>query len=108
MKKFKVEFLRSNNTTRLLGYCADTHGEKEVDGEASPNLKNSNKIITNYLKNFPNFKSYYRRINGPHITESGLNKWNIDVGSWSEFFIITELNEEVNDDYYVEIFEPRN
>ena len=35
-----------------------------------------------------NYKSYYSRIN------FGEDEWVIDVGSWSEFFIVTDFNEK--------------
>lgn len=104
MQKFKVEFSRYNGERVLVGYCASVTGLEEVVGEISPNLKNCSKMIRRFLNNYPNFKYYYTRITGPH-NKNGLKEWCYDVGSWSEFFYVTELNETVEEDYYWENFE---
>lgn len=41
-----------------------------------------------------NYKSYYQRIN------FGENEWVIDVGSWTEFFIVTEFTDKDVSDIY--------
>ena len=98
MKRFKVLFKRSNGELRLLGYTGDITGQETVVGEYNPNLRNASKMINRYLTNFPEFKHYYTRINGP-MTDSEYCKenerlWIYDVGSWSEFFYVIETAED--------------
>ena len=97
MKKFKVLFKRSNGEVRLLGYTGDVTNQ-EVVGEYNPNLRNASKMIVRYLTNFPSFKHYYTRINGPSFNpeycKEGERLWIYDVGSWSEFFYVIETTED--------------
>ena len=66
----------------------NSYGERRIIG--NPNdIEEVWKIISDFLKDH-NFKSYYSRIN------FGNTEWEIDVGSHTEFFYLSELNENVN------------
>ena len=78
--KINVYFENSRGKEHLLETVEDKAIEISLD--EIENLKNSFKVITNFL-NEHNFKSYYYNM---HITPTG-RLW-VDVGSHTEFFYI--------------------
>lgn len=69
----KLEFKNSKGVRRLIG--------------SPSNVKEAFDIIKKFLDEH-NYKSYYTRIN---FLE---DEWELDVGSWSEFFYLSELTDD--------------
>ena len=87
MKKcMRVIFKNSKDEIRFLGLTYDEPDSRE----------HAFKMIHRFLSNYPNFKSYYTKVNGPFtdhtLCQANEKVWQYDVGSWSEFFYVIETD----------------
>ena len=69
-------------------YFEDSEGKRKFLNQVS-DIKEANKIIYQLLKEY-NFTSYYTRT----WYENKKKEIYFDVGSWSEFFVITDVEKD--------------
>lgn len=74
----KLEFENSEGIRRIIGY--------------PDSLKETHKMINDFLAQYPHFKHYYTRIN------MGEKEWWFDVGSHTEGMVLSDLNDNILDE----------
>lgn len=85
-------------------YFKNSHGEERVIGEPC-DIQDVYKLISDFV-NEHNYKSYYTRVQ-PESKINSKGKYvrtgriEYDVGSWTEFFYLGELNDQTFN-YYLE------
>lgn len=64
------------------------NGNQEVVAENVRRQNVTQKVLADLKRRAPNYVSYYQRVNQRFVDD--LEQWEIDFGSWSEFYIWTE------------------
>ena len=69
----------------------NSEGKRKIIGNPET-MQEAWEIIDKFLKDHK-FKSHYKRLN---LFDT---EWQIDVGSWSEFFYLSDIPDEIKKEY---------